>query len=178
MKFKKMQIMSKLLLLPFLLTLFFFSSCTKEESPIKSGSSVTVTNTFESTAQTSGVETTIEDVFGLSANALAATATVEDAVEFPNYLLGLYDIDIDESKISFELVAAANDTTYSSFFRTIEPNTKDRYYLTFDEAQNVSGFSSDNTSVTLRMDSDKVLVVEIGEGFNFNPGTSFSITLN
>lgn len=171
--------MSKLFLIPFALCILFFSSCTKEDqSAIKSGSSVTVTNTFQSTAQTSGVEVTIEDVFGLSANALAATATVEEAVEFPDYLLGLYDIDIDENKISFELVAAANDTTYGSFFRTIEPDTKDRYYLKFDEDQNVNSFSSDNASVNLRMDSDRVLVVEIGEGFDFNPGTSFSITLN
>lgn len=174
-----MQIQNKFFLLVFAFTVLLFSSCTKEEKPpINSGASVTVTNTFQGTAQTGGVEKTIEDVFGLPANALASTATIADAVEFPNYLLGLYDIDIDESMISFDLVAAANDTTYGSFFRTIEAGSKDRYYLTFDEAQNVSGFSSDNSSVNLRMDSDKVLVVEIGEGFNFNPGTSFSITLN
>ena len=103
-----MQFTSKLFLLTFALTVLFFSSCTKEDkSPINSGASVTVTNTFEGTAQTGGVEKTIEDVFGLPANALASTAVVADAVEFPNYLLGLYDIDIDESMISFDLVAAA-----------------------------------------------------------------------
>lgn len=79
--------------------------------------------------------------------------------------------------ISFELAAAADDPTYSDFFRTIEAGTTDRYYLTFDEAQNVSEYTSDNSSVKLRIDSEKVLVVEIGEGFNFNPGTAFTITL-
>jgi hypothetical protein len=90
----------------------------------------------------------------------------------------LYDIDIDENSISFELVAAADDPTYSAFFRTLEANTTDRYYLTFEDAQNVESFTSDNTSVNLRIDSDRILVVEIGEGFSFNPRSKFTISLN
>jgi len=35
-----------------------------------------------------------------------------------------------------------------------------------------------NSSVNLRIDSDKVLVVEIGEGYDFKPGQNFTITLN
>lgn len=149
-----------------------------ESTPIISGASLTATNTFTGTSQTNGVETTIEDFFGQPAGSLSATATVSEAVEFPGFILGLYDIDVDETSISFELVAPADDPTYMNFFRTIEAGTTDRYYLTFDEAQDVSGFTSSNSSVTLRIDSDKVLVVEIGEGFNFNPGSSFTITLN
>jgi len=156
-----------------------FSSCSDDDpTPIVLGSAVTVTNTFQGTAQTGGVETTIEDLFMQPAGSLAATATIAETVEFPDYLLGLYDIDIDETTISFTLAAAADDETYKDFFRTLEAGTTDRYYLTFTEAQNVNGFTSSNSSVSLRIDSDKVIVVEIGEGFDFNPGTSFTLTLN
>lgn len=169
----------------FLSFIFLFivtlTSCGDDDemtTPITSGASVTVTNTFTGTAQTNGVETTIEDFFGQPAGSLAATSIITEGVEFPAYLLGLYDIDIDESSISFELVAASDDPTYMDFFRTIEAGTTDRYYLTFENAQNVSSFTSSNSSVNLRIDSDKILVVEISEGFNFNPGSSFTITLN
>lgn len=145
---------------------------------IKTGASLTITNTFTGIAQTNSVETTIEDFFGQPAGSLAATATVSDEVEFPDFILGLYDIDIAENSISFELVAAVDDPTYKDFFRTIEAGTTDRYYLTFDEAQDVGSFISSNSSVNLRIDSDKIIVVEIGEGFDFNPGSSFTIALN
>lgn len=164
-----------------LLSIFTLTSCGDDDemtTPITSGVSVTVTNTFTGTQQTNGVETTIEDFFGQPAGSLAATSTVSEGVEFPAYLLGLYDINIAESSISFELVAAADDPTYMDFFRTIEAGTTDRYYLTFAESQDVSGFTSSNSSVNLRIDSDKILIVEISEGFDFNPGSSFTITLN
>ncbi len=146
--------------------------------PIKSGTSVTVTNTFTGTAQTNGVETTIEDFFGQPAGSLAASASVSTAVEFSAYLLGLYDIDISTDRIDFVLVAAADDPTYMDFFRTLEAGTTDRYYLTFDEAHEIDSFTSNDPSVTLRIDSNSIIVIEIGEGFSFNPGSSFSITLN
>lgn len=172
---------SNFLFVAVLLSIITLTSCGDDDAtttPIESGVSLTVTNTFTGIAQTNSVETTIEDFFGQPAGSLAATGTVSEAVEFPAYLLGLYDIDIDENSISFELVAAIDDPTYMDFFRTLEAGTTDRYYLTFDEAQNVSGFTSSNSSVNLRIDSDKVIVVEISEGFNFNPGSSFTITLN
>ena len=176
--------MNKLFLLSIAFSLVLLTSCRKDDdrhaatNPIAIGANVTVTNTFQATAQTAGVETTIEDLFMLPEGALAASASVTNTVEFPDYLLGLYDIDIAEDHISFELAAAVDDPTYGEFFRIIEAGTIDRYYLTFEEPQNVSGFSSSNPSVSLRFDSDKVLVVEIGEGFDFNPGTTFTITLN
>ena len=170
---------SKLTFLPLILFcgIVSFTACS-DDAAISSGAEVTVTNTFQATAQTSDVETTIEDVFQMPAGSLAATAIVADAVEFPAYLLGLYDIDIDENSISFEVVAQAGDPTYGDLFRTLEADTKDRYYLTFDEPQNVRSFSSNNASVNLRIDSDSIIVIEIGEGFDFNPGTTFTITLN
>ncbi len=173
--------MNKFFLVLSVVSMVLFSSCNDDETtnPISLGASVTATNTFTGIAQTNSVETTIEDFFGQPAGVLAATATISDSgVEFPGYLLGLYDIDIDENSISFELVAQADDPTYMNFYRTIEAGTTDRYYLTFDEAQNVNGFTSSNDSVNLRIDSDRILVVEIGEGFSFNPGSTFTISLN
>lgn len=172
------------LFLGILFSLVTFTACNDDTDdndpilPITLGSSVIATNTFQSTAFTNGTEEAIEDLFQVPAGSLAATANVGNAVEFSAYLLGLYDIDIDENSISFEVVAQDGDETYGDLFRTLEAGTTDRYYLTFDQAQNVNGFTSNNSSVSLRTDSDKVLVVEIGEGFDFNPGATFTITLN
>lgn len=177
MKFSKLNF----LLVGLLFSAATFTSCGDDDDltvPITLGSSVTVTNTFESIAFTNGTEEAIEDLFQVPAGSLAAIANVGAAVEFPAYLLNLYDIDIDENSISFTVVAEAGDPTYGDLFRTLEAGTMDRYYLTFDAAQNVNGFSANNTSVNLRIDSDKVMVVEIGEGFDFNPGTTFTITIN
>jgi len=171
---------SNFLYLGLLFSLLAFTSCGKEKvkTPISFGSSVTVTNTFESTAFTNGTEEAIEDLFQMPAGSLAATANVGDALEFSAYLLGLYDIEIDENSITFTVVAQAEDPTYGDLFRTLEADTYDRYYLTFNKAQNVNDFTSANASVNLRIDSEQVLVVEIGEGFDFNPGSTFTITLD
>jgi hypothetical protein len=170
------------LLLGLFLTVVTFSSCGDDDRekltiPIALGSSVTVTNTFQSTAFTNGDEKPIEELFQAPEGSLAATANIGAAIEFPAYLLNLYDIDIDENNISFTVVAQADDPNYGSLFRILEADTYDRYYLTFDEAQEVAEFSSSNASVNLRIDSDKVLVVEIGESYDFKPGQSFTITL-
>ena len=178
MKFSKFNF----LFLGLVLSLTTFIACDNDDDdptfPITLGSSVRVTNTFESTAFTAGTEEAIEDLFQVPAGSLAAIANVGAAVEFPAYLLNLYDIDIDESSITFEVVAQEDDPTYGDLFRILEADTFDRYYLTFDNAQAVNGFSSNNASVSLRIDSDKIIVVEIGEGFDFKPGATFTITLN
>ncbi|MFK7806670.1 MAG: hypothetical protein AB8F74_02610 [Saprospiraceae bacterium] len=177
MKFAKINF----LFLGLLFSIASLSSCSDDDdssTPITLDSSVTVTNTFQSTAFTSGAEQAIEDLFQVPAGSLAATADLSTAVEFPAYLLNLYDIDIDENSISFEVVAQADDPNYGALFRVLEADTYDRYYFTFAEEQDVDGFSSSNSAVNLRIDSDKVLVVEIGEGYDFKPGQSFTITLN
>ena len=171
------------LLITLLLSTLALTSCSDDDDnnptqPIKLGSKVTVTNTFQSSAFTSDTELAIESLFMMDAGTLAATSTIEDAVEFPAYLLNLYDIDIDENIISFNVVAEANDPTYGDLFRVLEANTYDRYYFTFEDAQNVKSFTSSNASVNLRIDSPNVLVVEIGEGYDLNPNQSFTITLN
>lgn len=172
MKFSKFNF----LFLGLFLSLVTLTSCNKDD--IKPGSSVTVTNTFQSTAFTNDAELAIEDLFSVPAGSLAATATVSDAVEFPAYLLNLYDIDIAENSISFKVVAQEGDETYGDLFRELEAGTTDRYYLTFDEKQKIDGFTSSNPAVKLRIDSDKVVVVEIGEGYDFKPNQSFTITLD
>lgn len=171
----------KLFLLGLLFSVVTFTSCDDDDgiptTPISLGSSVTVTNTFQSDAFTAGAELAIEDLFQVPAGSLAATANVGTALEFSAYLLNLYDIDIDENSISFEVVAQTDDPTYGDLFRILEAGTTDRYYLTFDQAQEVAEATSSNSSVNLRIDSDKVLVVEIGEGYDFKPGQNFTITL-
>lgn len=163
---------------------FLFLSCNDDDdnnitiAPIKIGSSVTVTNTFQSTAFTNDVETDIETLFQQPAGSLAASATVSNNVEFSGYLLNLYDIDIAEKKIKFTVVAQANDPVYGNLFRVLETNTYDRYYLTFDKNQNVQSATSSNSSVRLRIDAPNILVVEIGEGYDFKPDQNFTITLN
>lgn len=171
-----MQSKFNFLFLGLLFSIITFTSC--ERYDLKPGSSVTVTNTFQSDAFTNGQEQAIEDLFQMPAGSLAATANVGDAVEFSAYLLGLYDIDIDESSIRFEVVAQDGDPTYGDLFRVLEAGTVDRYYLTFNTEQKVKEATSNNSSVNLRIDSDKVLVVEIGEGYDFKPGQNFTITLN
>jgi len=167
------------LFLGLLLSFVTFTSCSDDDVavPVTSGASVTVTNTFQSTAFTSGAELAIEDLFQVPAGSLAATTTVGDGVEFSAYLLNLYDIDIAANSIKFTVVAQEGDETYGDLFRVLEADTYDRYYFTFDNAQAVSGFTSSNSAVNFRIDSDKVLVVEIGEGYDFKPGQSFTITL-
>lgn len=158
------------------LSIFSITSCEIDRRSSFEGSEVTVSNTFESTAFTNGDELSIEDLFQVPEGSLFETAEVSRGVEFPSYLIGLYDIDIDRRKIKFEVVAQEGDETYGDLFRVLEAGTTDRYYLTFDQAHNVEDFKSDNSSVSLRVDSDTILVVEIGEGFDFKPGEKFTIT--
>lgn len=179
---------SNILFLGVLLSLLVFTSCNKDDDddtpqpvatqPVIVGSSVTVNNTFQSTAFTSDAELPIEELFMMPQGALFASANVGSGIEFPAYLLNLYDIDIAANTITFEVVAESDDPTYGDLFRVLEADTYDRYYFTFDAAQNVNGFTSNNSSVNLRIDSNQVLVVEVGEGFDFQPGASFTITLN
>jgi len=166
------------------ISIFALSSCDKEEEdPIAINSEVTVSNTLQTAADpsmggTGGAELPIETIFGLPEGTFTITATVNDNVEYSGYLDGLYDIDFSENKISYNLVAPADHPVYSNFFRTIEANTFDRYYFKFNEGHNIESFTSDNSSVSFTIVSSSEILIEIGEGFNFNPGSSFNIDLN
>lgn len=166
-----------------LVTLLFFSCKKDDKNAFELNAEVTVNNTLQTAADpsmggTGGVETSIETIFGLPTGTFELTTNIDEGIEFADYLDGLYDINISETQITYNLVAPADHQVYSNFYRTIEANTFDRYYFEFTEAHNIDSFISNNSSVNLRIDSDKIIVVEIGEGFNFNPGTSFTIDFN
>lgn len=167
-----------------LLTCLFVTSCDKDDvAPSLLNAEVTVRNTLQTAADpsvggTRGVETPIETVFGLPQGALILTTSVSNGKEFHGYLDGLYDIDLSDEEITYNLVAPAIHPVYSNFFRTIEANTFDRYYFSFDRNHNISSGASSNSSVLLNIISDTEIMVQIGEGFDFNPGSSFAITLN
>ncbi|MEM7572694.1 MAG: hypothetical protein AAF433_07330 [Bacteroidota bacterium] len=171
-------------LLMLLAVILAFSACDDDDStsPILLGAEITVTNTLQTAADpsmggTGGVETPIETVFGLAPGSFRLSTAVSNGIEFPGYLDGLYDIDFFENRITYNLVAPADHPIYSNFFRTIEANTFDRYYFEFTEAHNIESGSADNSSVNFSILSDTRILIEIGEGFDFNPGSSFSISL-
>ncbi|MFK7807743.1 MAG: hypothetical protein AB8F74_08105 [Saprospiraceae bacterium] len=175
---KKHFLFINLLLVAFLLT-----SCGDDDNqPTVLDAQVTISNTLQTAADpsqggTGGQETPVEVVFGAPAGTFTITATVGDNLEFNDYLDGLYDINISEDQISYDLVAPADHPIYSNFFRTIEANTFDWYYFNFDDNHNISSGDATNSSVSLNVISDTEILVVIGEGFDFNPGTSFEINL-
>lgn len=149
-------------------------SCSK----IKNESVITVRNTFQSEAFTGGAELTIEELFEVPEKSLEATSTFDkDDMEFTAYLLGLYDINFTKNTIEFRLAAEAGDDTYGDLFRTIEAGTFDRYYFTFDKGHKIKNGESNNSSVNFSVISDNELMVEITEGYDFNPGIQFTIDL-
>ncbi|MEM6804739.1 MAG: nuclear transport factor 2 family protein, partial [Bacteroidota bacterium] len=108
-----------------------------------------------------------------------ATALAQDtsATGLPFNINGLYEIDFTETSIDFRLLPDSSDTFWIQQFGVFPAGKFDRYYFTLSESHNISAFSSNNSSVSLRIDSDSVVVVEISEGYDFNPGISFSISL-
>jgi|GEM_PF-2346194 len=170
---------SKLILAVSATALLLLASCSK---PIKLSDSVTIRNTLALAADpseggTGGAELPVETILGVPAGTFELNAEITDGIEFDDYLSGLYDVDLSKKAIDFELVAAANDPIYSGFFRTIEAGTFDRYYLNFPNGHKIGSGSSDNAAVSLEVLSDNEVVVVIGEGFSFNPGSKFSIEL-
>jgi len=149
----------------------YMSSCSKDEetvNPIEYGAEVTIRNTFQS-AFLNIPEIPYGDTL---------TSIVKSEVEFPAYL-GFYKIDLGNSTIKFELLAeAANNPNIAALFRVIEAGTYDRYYITFDKAQNFKTISTNNASVKASIISNKEIKIEIGEGYNFTPGNAlFTVTL-
>lgn len=170
-----------------LLVAILVASCSDDDDPVstplENGATVEIRNTLQIAADpaqggTGGNELPIETVLGAPDGTYNLFSNVSEAIEFDDYLEGLYDVDLSESEIRFTLVAAANDPIYSSFFRTIEAETFDRYYLTFPDGHNITSSSSTNTSAGLTVLSANEIVVVIGEGWDFNPGSTFTITLN
>ena len=153
------------------------------------GANITLRNTLEE----GNPETAFPILFGEAEDAFDeqaqlsydnpefATALAQNGVEFMGNtvdLSGLYRIDITGNSIKFRLLPEANDPFWQFVFGVFPAGKFDRYYLTFDQPHNITSFSSSNSSVSLRVDSPTVVVVEITEGYSMNPGTSFNISLN
>lgn len=171
-----------------LLGLFTLSSCgDKEEDPLPltEGIEITLRNTLQDSA---AAEVTYASLFGQADDAYDEFATLSNSsTEFATALAqagtpagdisGLYSIDFTESSIDFSVLPDETNPFWSNVFGLFPEGKVDRYYFTFSAAHNISGFSSDNSSLNVRVDSDTVIVVELSEGYHLQPGVSFSVTL-
>ncbi len=161
---------------------------TPQPTSLNEGVNITMRNTLQNPGETEG---TYASIFGQPDDAYDEFATLSNSTtEFATALArtgtpagdvnGLYSINFTETTIEYTLIAEEDDPFWlnvADVFGVIPADKFDRYYYTFSEPHNISGFSSNNSSVNLRIDSDTVIVVEIGEGFNVSTGNSFSITL-
>jgi len=148
------------------------------------GMNITLRNTLEE----GGSEGSFPSLFGQVDDAFDESGTLSfSESEFPTALAqadvaggisGLYDIDLNADSINFTMLPAADDPFWVNVWGEFPAEKFDRYYLTFSEPHNITSATSSNSSVRLRIDSDTVAVVEISEGYDMNPPTSFSISLN
>ena len=172
-----------------------FSSCgddDDEKLPLSEGISITLRNTLQNPNEAEG---TYAALFMQADDAFDEMSTIsESAVEFPTALAqpasatglqfdvnGLYEINIDGSSINFKTIAAEDDPFWGGFaevFGTFPDGKFDRYYFTLSEDHNIESYTSSNSNVNLRIDSDRVFVVEIGGGYELTATTSFTISLN
>ncbi|WP_299278923.1 hypothetical protein [uncultured Psychroserpens sp.] len=177
------------------LSILTFTSCDSDDdnstptTPLNEEVNMTMRNTLQDPGEDEG---TYPALFGQPDDAYDEMATLSNStIEFATALAqngtpagdvnGLYSIDFTESTISYSLIADPSDPFWANIADVfgVFPNGKfDRYYYTFSEPHNISSFTTNNSSVNLRIDSDTVIVVEISEGFVVTPGASFSIILN
>lgn len=155
-----------------------------DSGPLTEGVSITLRNTLEE----GGPEGSFPGLFGLSDDAYDEVATLSYSTsEFPTALAqsgspvgdisGLYEIDLNQNSIRFTALPTAEDPFWSNIFGVFPAGKFDRYYLTFSEPHNISESASSNSSVRLRVDSANVVVVEISEGYDLNPGIAFTIDI-
>ena len=155
--------------------------------PLTSGVEITMRNTLEEGMP----EGSFPGQFGLPDDSFDENATLSfSETEFPTALMqtgtpvgdipGLYEIDLTANQIAFTVLPAADDPFWSGIanvFGVFPAGKFDRYYFTFSQPHNISGSTSSNSAVRLRIDSDTVAVVEIGAGYELNPGGSWNIDL-
>ncbi len=150
------------------------------------GIDITLRNTLQDPGEP---ELAYPSLFGQAEDAFDEFATLSNSVsEFPTALAqsdtpfgdisGLYDIDLTETSIEFNVLPDENDSFWSNVFGLFPAGKFDRYYFTFSEPHNIISASSNHTSVNVRVDSETVIVVEISEGYDLKPGVSFFISLN
>ncbi len=166
-----------------------FSSCDDDDEkqpPLSEGVGITLRNTLQDPGEAEG---TYASLFMQSDDAFDEVGTLSaTAAEFPTALAqpdtplgdisGLYNIDFTENSISFTMLPEADDPFWVNVFGLFPAGKFDRYYFTFSEPHNISGFTSSNSSASLRIDSETVIVVELSEGYDMNPPISFSINLD
>jgi len=169
-----------------LLGILAFTACKDdEEEPLTEGVNITLRNTLQDPGE---AEATYASLFGQPDDAYDEQGTLSNTTsEFPTALAqsgtpagdisGLYNIDFTENSISFTVLPNASDPFWSNVFGLFPNGKFDRYYFTFSEPHNITGFSSDNTNLNVRIDSDTVIVVELLEGYDVQPGVAFNITL-
>lgn len=161
------------------------AACGSDTGPLNGAGDITLRNTLE---EGGGPETAFPALFGLPEDAFDESGRFStEQSEFPTALAqpetplgeisGLYDIDLSEDQIAFTLLPTADDPFWVNVFEVFPAGKFDRYYFTFDAEHGVTGFESSDETVRLRIDSPTVLVVEISEGYDMNPGTAFTITL-
>jgi len=170
-----------------LLAIMGLSACGDDDANgLPVGGDITLRNTLQDPGEP---ETAFPALFGAPDDAFDEFGVLStDDAEFPAALAqadtpmgdisGLYDIDLDEDSISFTLLPAADDPFWVNVFGVFPDEKFDRYYFTFSEPHNIESSSSDNSSVSLRVDSPTVAVVEIGPDYDMNAGTAFTIDLN
>jgi hypothetical protein len=157
-----------------------------EESALSEGTDIVLRNTLQDAGEE---EATYASLFGQPDDAFDEFATLSNATsEFPTALgqegtpagdiNGLYNIDLTENSIDFEVIAAADDPFWSNVFGLFPDGKVDRYYLTFSEPHNIKSFTSDNPNLNLRIGSDTVVVVELTGGYDLQPGVSFTVNLD
>ncbi len=153
------------------------------------GADITLRNTLQDAGQP---EVTYPSLFGQTDDAFDEFGMLsETASEFPTALAqpgsvtglpfdisGLYDINFTQTSVEFTLLPDENDPFWVQQFGVFPAGKFDRYYFTFAEPHNITSAASNDTSVELKVLSDTEIVVEISEGYNFNPGISFFISFN
>jgi hypothetical protein len=184
---------NKTLIIAFLSIVTLISCDSDDDSTpatsLNEGVDITMRNTLQDPGEDEG---SYPSLFGQPDDAYDEMATLSNSTtEFATALAqnetpagdinGLYSIDFTENSISYTLIAAVDDPFWANIatvFGVFPSGKFDRYYYTFSEPHNISSFTSNNSSINLRIDSETVIVVEIGEGFDVSPGASFTITLN
>jgi len=153
------------------------------------GTNIRLRNTLQNPGESEG---TYASLFGQPDDAFDEFATLSNTdIEFATALAqpsaatglpfdinGLYGIDFTTTSIAFTLLPDASDPFWIQQFEVFPAGKVDRYYFTYSEPHNITNYTSSNSAVNLRIDSDTVIVVEINEGYDFNPGQAFTIDLN
>lgn len=190
-KLRSLQFLKKLSL-ALVTGLLFFSSCSDDDDittpPLTQNVSITMRNTLQDPGES---EVTYPSLFGQADNAYDENATLSNTnVEFATALAqngtpvgnisGLFKIDFTENTIKYTVLPQLDDPFWGGMavvFGVTPQGKFDRYYFTFSKEHNIKGFTTSDPAINLRIDSNKIVVVEIGAGFNLQPGATFTINL-